>query len=154
MAGPRDWTGWTLEITEGTSVHVELGAPLGELTPAQQDALLAAIGEGQYNACNADETSVVLGQLPADFAAAIASRLALAGFAVEQAPSVQYFASCVDARGRAYIDDVSDAEMARIAEEMIAAGVRVIRRTVGVDDPRLPPWIENAWRRFHASKHD
>lgn len=154
MAGTRDWTGWTLEITEGTSVHVELGAPLGELTPAQQDALLAAIGEDHYNACNADETSVVLTQLPADLAAALAGQLTAAGFAVEQAPSVQYFASRIDATVRTYIDDVTDAEMQRIADEMIAAGVRVIRRTVGADDARLPPWIENAWRRFHASKRD
>lgn len=124
---PQDWSGWVLEDLEHHAAIVSLDRSLVELSPGQQDLLIAVFGEEKYNRFSASDRTLEVDRLSREQATATLAALRDSGLRATSEVRHSYSAYRTVERYE-YIDDVTDEEMQRIADEMIRAGVRVIKK--------------------------
>lgn len=118
-----------LDDLEHHAVIVRLDRSLVELSPGQQDLLIAVFGEETYNRLSASDHTLEVDELSREQAAATLAALRDGGLRASSEVRHSYSAYRT-VEGYEYIDDVTDEEMRRIADEMIRAGVRVIKKRV------------------------
>ena len=125
MSQPSRWEGWTLEYVDYLESRISFGKPLGDLTPREQDVILAAVGEGRFNAMSSYQHEVRVREA-LHGANDLASRCE--GFAVTSSAVRSYRAYKHSETKLRFVDDVTEEQMHEIAQSMIAAGIIPVPR--------------------------